>query len=186
MSQPLDNNLDRLAERFAKMECERQTSTGVGVPWNHLSPNQQANVILRIKTRGPSLYDVSIELAKVEEKVEEHYEKTVLPECAEHYEKQICELSSPGHCGKHPKACQETIYDRPERYSPEDVGQFCGRETVCTACEREEARMKPLVDFIQEYAGQDCHRTTKHFSQPPCGECESCSARAALKAWEGK
>lgn len=53
-----------------------------------------------------------------------------------------------------------------------------------TANARLIARAPEMYAFIVEAAGRDCHRYDKHFGQPPCGECESCRARAIVGAVE--
>jgi hypothetical protein len=42
------------------------------------------------------------------------------------------------------------------------------------------ARAQALREFVEEIAGGDCHRYTKHLGAVPCGSCETCRARFLL------
>lgn len=95
--------------------------------------------------------------------------------CGNQEEKIKQDLLSPGPCGKHPKVFWTCAGD-----------DYIG---VCTACESEKERMKPLVEALIETKAQMhyflCHSINEHPERVDDGTCNRCEpARAALKALE--
>jgi hypothetical protein len=56
------------------------------------------------------------------------------------------------------------------------------RPVATTAAQMYEAALwlDCMFKYIKDMAGRDCARYTKHLSERPCGNCDSCMAREVL------